>query len=139
MAKLGGKFAGVVHIAIRPDDESALVEALSSLAAQGINIVCDPSESSEAQQKAAQEASFHAVGPDRPGIVKEISQAFAEGDINLVSLETSLSSMPYSGEPLFEAQGSLALPSNVDLAALQDTLDDIADALAMDISVKTEA
>ncbi len=76
------------------------------------------------------------MGNDRPGIVYEIAQAFAGRNINMGELETSCSSMPWSGEPMFEATGLIEVPNSVDMTALYEQLDVIADELAIDIRLE---
>ena len=44
--------------------------------------------------------------------------------------------MPWSGEPLFEATGIIEVPESVDMDALHDQLDLIADELAVDIRLE---
>ena len=135
LAQLGGKFAGVVHISVPGDKDEGVRAALKALESKSIwiniDIYSDASDASDSKSV----ATFHAVGPDRPGIVREITQAFTKHQINLAEIETSLSSMPYSGEPLFEAEGVLQLPSGLDMQDLQDALNAIADSLGMDISL----
>ncbi|VUD56767.1 hypothetical protein TDB9533_02388 [Thalassocella blandensis] len=135
LAQLGGKFAGVVHVAVPQDQESAVREALNALKSKSIWINIEEYTASSDASSSQALASFSAVGPDRPGIVREITQAFTSHQINVAEIETSLSSMPYSGEPLFEAEGVLQLPAELDMQDLQDTLNTIADSLGMDISL----
>ena len=137
LAQLAGKFAGVVRISISPEQLPVLNEALSSLSSEGIFVRAEEDQASKETSKETPRAHFHALGADRAGIVREISQAFANKHINVIELETKLSSMPYSGDPLFEATGFIAIPDPVDIQDVQDELDDIADALALDISVKS--
>jgi glycine cleavage system regulatory protein len=135
LAQLAGKFAGVIRIAINPEDKTALCNALAELSQQGIKAVVDTAEDKAVVSKGGKTADFTAVGPDRKGIVYEISQAFTQYNINVDELTTRYSSMPYSGEPLFEAYGTLSVPAGTDWDKLQDQLDEIADALAMDITL----
>ena len=51
-------------------------------------------------------------------------------------LETACSSMPWSGEPMFEATGVIQVPKTVDMDALWDQLDTIADELAVDVRLE---
>ena len=138
LAQLAGKFAGVISVSVSPENQQDLTKALDALKAQGINIVIDEQIGSDQPSPEGAPAYFSAAGPDRKGIVKEISQAFASRNINLQSLETELSSMPYSGEPLFQAEGNISLPEGVDLQDLSDTLDEIADNLGLDFSLHTQ-
>jgi glycine cleavage system regulatory protein len=134
LAHLGGKFVGVIQISVDEAMEEALTIALAELASQGIIV---SSERAAAPKNAStEEASFSAIGPDRSGIIKELSAAFARYQINVEELDSKLSSMPYSGEPIFEANGRISLPSNFDLRDLHDKLHAIANDLGIDIDLE---
>lgn len=135
LAQLAGKFAGVIRIAVAKDEKDALCDALAGLKSQGIRVVVDMVED-KAKAAGGKTAAFTAVGADRKGIVYEISQAFAHYNINMEELTTHYSSMPYSGEPMFEAEGTLSIPEDTDWDELMDQLDEIADSLAIDIKVE---
>ena len=111
---------------------------MNALAAQGIRVTVEELQTS-ALLEYGRTATFTAVGPDRSGIVLEITQAFTQYNINIAELNTNCSSMPYSGEPLFEAQGVLHVPMDIDLDQLMDQLDTIADALGVDIILEEAA
>jgi glycine cleavage system regulatory protein len=134
LAQLSGKFAGVIRVAVTAQEKEALCGALAELAKQGIKVVVDSADE-KAEASTGKSAAFTAVGPDRKGIVYEISQAFTHYNINVEELTTHYSSMPYSGEPLFEAEGTLSIPEATDWDELTDQLDEIADALGVDITL----
>lgn len=134
MAQLAGKFVGVVRISLPQIQCEPLIAQLQQLSSQGITISFDI-ESINNKNTTLLTAKFHAVGPDRAGIVKELSTAFAKRNINVNELETKLSSMPYSGDPLFEANGEASLPENTALNEVYERLDDIANDLGIDISI----
>lgn len=133
MAQLAGKFVGVIHVVTHSQDTGALQESLKALQSEFIYITIEPLASAGDPRPRGREATFTATGPDRPGIVLEISQALAQYNINVVEMETECSSMPYSGEPLFEIRGSLSLPPETDLEQLIAQLDLIADQLGVDL------
>ncbi len=135
MAHLAGKFAGILQVAVDRESEAALREALGSLGDQGLKIVVEAA--SEALKPTGKEFQFSVVGSDRPGIVFEIAQAFASRHINMSELETACSSMPWSGEPMFEATGLLQVPKSVDMDELYEQLDIIADELAVDVRLES--
>ncbi|RYY01657.1 MAG: cellulose-binding protein [Gammaproteobacteria bacterium] len=134
MAHLAGKFAGILQVGVDSESEAALREALASLASQGLKIVVE--SAAESIKPAGKEFQFSVVGNDRPGIVFEIAQAFASRHINMSELETACSSMPWSGEPMFEATGLIQVPRSVDMDDLYDQLDTIADELAVDVRLE---
>ncbi|WP_185231574.1 glycine cleavage system protein R [Teredinibacter franksiae] len=135
LAQLGGKFAGVIRVQIEEEKLQALREALEQLSSQQIRVYLDDCSEQTASTANNLTLSFHATGPDRPGIVREISSTLAQYQINLEKLDTRLSSMPYSGDPLFEAEGSMSVPPGLDRHQLEERLDEIANTLAMDISL----
>ena len=135
MAQLAGKFAGILQVAVALEHQDQLKAALNELNSKGFKIVVDTAVSTARPE--CREFSFSVVGNDRPGIVREIAQAFAGRHINMGELETACSSMPWSGEPLFEATGVIEVPKAVDMNELYDYLDKIADDLAVDIRLES--
>jgi len=135
MAQLAGKFAGILQVAVADTHEAQLREAITKLNDKGFKIVIETALPHIKPE--CREFSFSVVGSDRPGIVHEIAQAFAERNINMGELETACSSMPWSGEPLFEATGIIEVPKTVDMNELYDQLDKIADELAVDIRLES--
>lgn len=135
LTQLAGKFAGVVRITLNADQQPALCSALEGLDREGIRVLVEGIDSLR-QQPSTRNARFSLAGPDRPGIVLEITQAFTQYQINVEDLSTHCSSMPYSGEPLFEADGVLSLPSATDFDLLHEQLNHIADNLALDIQIE---
>jgi len=134
MAHLAGKFAGILQVSVDSESEAALREALGNLTGQGLKIVVE--SATDSIKPAGKEFQFSVVGNDRPGIIFEISQAFAGRHINMGELETACSSMPWSGEPMFEATGLIHVPKSVNMDELYDQLDMIADELAVDIRLE---
>ncbi len=135
MAQLAGKFAGILQVAVAQEHQQQLQAALNDLNSKGFKIVVD--NAVNITRPECREFSFSVVGNDRPGIVREIAQAFAARHINMGELETACSSMPWSGEPLFEATGVIEVPKVVDMNELYDYLDKIADDLAVDIRLES--
>ena len=137
MAHLAGKFAGILQVSVDTESDAALREALLSLKDQGITVVVE--SAADTLKPAGKEFQFSVVGSDRPGIVHEIAQAFAARHINMSQLETACSSMPWSGEPMFEATGLIQVPKSVDMDDLYNQLDIIADELAVDVRLESPA
>ncbi|WP_347330938.1 glycine cleavage system protein R [Marinimicrobium locisalis] len=136
LSHLAGKFAGIVQVAVPQAQREPLTKALEALGAQGFKLVV---ESAEAEERPAFRAlRFTVAGPDRSGIVREIAQAFARRQINLGELETDYSSMPWSGEPMFQANGVIEVPESVNMDELYDEMDSIADELAIDIRLEED-
>ena len=75
------------------------------------------------------------VGNDRPGIIKEISQALANRSVNVEDLHSEITSAPMSGEPLFKADIRLRVPADASIDDLRTALEAIAHDLIVDIDL----
>ncbi|ACE84457.1 glycine cleavage system protein R [Cellvibrio japonicus] len=137
MSHLAGKFAGILQVAVNEIHKASLRQALTDLHSKGFKIIVEDALSVTPSD--CRQFSFTVVGADRPGIVREIAQAFSVRHINMGELETACSSMPWSGEPLFEASGIIEVPKSVNLNDLYDQLDKIADDLAIDIRLESSS
>lgn len=135
MAQLSGKFAGILKVSIDEKNAHQLIQSLNQLSGEGLQILID--HTAEAEPSPGHTLTFELVGADRIGIVSEISQAFLEKGINIDEMETQCSSMPWSGEPLFEAKGVLLAPMDTNTDQLLDQLDAIEDRLGIDITLTT--
>ncbi len=134
LSHLAGKFAGILQVSIDADKVEALRAALQDLEAKGIRSLMENAVSTEAEP-AQRSLHFKLIGSDRPGIVYEITRALASHHINLEELHTDYSSMPWSGEPMFEASGLLQVPETIDTDNLYEQLDEIADELGVDFTL----
>jgi glycine cleavage system regulatory protein len=74
------------------------------------------------------------MGQDRPGIVRQISQALARYQVNVEDLQTECASAAMSGETLFKAVARLSIPDTCDIAQLRQELEKIASDLIVEIS-----
>jgi glycine cleavage system regulatory protein len=136
LTQLAGKFAGVIRVNVPEAAETELKQALKALKQYGISVQMEDLLQQTRTQEPGRSATFSALGPDRPGIVLEIAQALTEYNINIADLNTNCSSTPYSGDPLFAADGVLNVPQGTNLEQLSAQLDHIADALGIDISLE---
>lgn len=131
MAHLAGQFAGIVRVDSSPEDAAALRSALQQLPGLSIAVVEDQGGSSGAGRV----VELELIGPDRPGIVRELSRALASRGVNVEELETECLSAPMSGETLFKANARLAVPDSTPTAELRAALDVIASELTLDIDL----
>lgn len=131
MCRLGGEFAGLLRVEIPAARRAALEIALAKLPGLQIVIHGAAQENSAAQTR---HAALEVFGPDRPGIVREITQALAAHGINVEELATECSSAPMSGEPLFQARAKLSLPADASLATLRQTLEKNLGGLTVEIT-----
>gem|GEM_PF-87049 len=136
MARLGGKFAGIVQVEVPAERESQLVQALNGLSGRGLNVLVTADRPVAAESGSV--SRLEIVGQDRPGIVRQISQALASFNVNVEELETECESAAMSGETLFKARARLSIPASCDVAVLRQTLERIAADLIVEISFQPE-
>lgn len=136
MAHLAGKFAGIVEIGIAAEKSDDLITSLKNLNREGLTLLVEKSAPAPAPATTPDNTRhFTIFGNDRPGIIREVTQAFARRHINLETLNSNCTSMPHVGTPLFEAAGIVTLPPDLDTDDLEDQLDTISNELAVDIQL----
>jgi len=135
MSELAGQFAGIVRVAVEPARAADLRAALQALSQQQLWVHLADADSAPAggPWRALQ---LSILGNDRPGIVHEVAHALAQRNINVREMNTSISSAPMSGEPLFGAQAQIQVPATLDLAELRQQLNHIADTLTLSIELE---
>lgn len=133
LSQLGGKFAGLILVALDEDAAEALEQDLANMPGGHWSVRVTPAGTRA--ERAEANLSLELVGPDRPGIVREVSTALAASDINVISMESEVESAPFTGEPLFKATIAAHVPENLSMPQLTAELDRIADAMTLDIDL----
>lgn len=131
MARLGGRFAGILQVQVEGDKAAALSAALGELAPQGIKITVEDDEPSDSLE--GKSYWLELVGSDQPNIVRHISAALASKDVTVIELSSELSDAPVSGGRLFKMQASIRCPAGLQIAELRDALEDLANSLMVDL------
>ena len=130
MARLSGKFAGLLRVSVDAERADALAATLTALDAGGLTVVIE--RSVDAEPGAFLTCSLDLVGNDQPGIIRDISRVLARHRVNIEELETEVTSAPMSGDALFRARARLRMPSTMTV----DDLRGIVEALAGDLMVE---
>jgi glycine cleavage system regulatory protein len=134
MARLAGKFAGIVHASVPDDGAQALIRELQGFEKEGLSVVVERTTPPVTRGR-YRRLRLDLIGNDRPGIVHDISRALAERAINVDKMETACISAPMSGEMLFKATADLRAPEGVSVDELRDRLENLADELMVDIQL----
>ncbi len=135
MARLAGQFAGILRVAVPETARAALEVDLGALQSRGLRIVVEASAAEAAPAPASRMLDLELVGHDRPGIVREISQALARRGVNVEELVTECVSAPMSGELLFRARARLRSPLTVAVSDLTAALEVVAHDLMVDVAL----
>ncbi len=132
MSRLAGQFAGILRVEVPENRSEALGRALAALASQDLRVVVESSAEGKTSGK-EHHLVLQLVGTDRPGIVREISQALAKRGVNFDELHTEISTAPMSNERLFHATANLRVPPSLSIPDLRSHLEMISIDLIVDI------
>jgi len=135
LSQLKGKFAGLILVSLPNDNGKQLEVDLKALANTGLSVRVTPADSS-ASLPDGRAIILHVLGPDRLGIIREISRALSLQAINVTELDSEVISAAMSGEALFKARIDALVPASADLDDLSDTLDEIANQMTLDIDLE---
>jgi glycine cleavage system regulatory protein len=138
MARLAGKFAGIVLVAVPDERADDLIRELRPLSADGLlDVTVERSHDADGLSGSTR-LSLELVGADRPGIVHDISRSLATRGVSIEELQTATREAPMSGDMLFEARATLLAPSGVPIADLREVLEELANELMVDIELTTD-
>jgi glycine cleavage system regulatory protein len=135
MARLAGKFAGLLRVSIDEDGADALTARLRTLAPLITVVVA---RSGEGDPLDFRTLYLELLGHDRPGIVRDISRVLAQHQVNIEELETDTTTAPMSGEALFRARATLRIPSMVTIEQLRRVLESLAGELMVDLMLDAD-
>lgn len=133
MARLAGRFAGVLCVEVEAEQLSSLQAALGSLEGEGLRLLVDEAESGDSL--AGTRLALELVGHDQPGIVHRVSQLLAELGVNVEELETVRQEAPMAGGTLFRARALVLVPRDLETARLRAALEQIGNELIVDIEL----
>jgi glycine cleavage system regulatory protein len=135
LSQLGGKFAGLVLVTLPDENGAALQTDLKALSSTGLSVRVTPATALPATHK-GRSITLRVIGPDRLGIVREISRALAQRGVNVVEMDSDVSSAPMSAELIFKARIDAEIPEHVDLDDLEDSLEEIANVMTLEIELE---
>ena len=138
LQQLAGKFAGLVAITLPSDRGEELRNAMKALAPRGLSVKVTALEAMPDDSHQGRTIRLAIVGPDRPGIVREISAALAQQRINVVDMHSDVSSAPMSAEAMFTASVEAQIAAQSDLDELHDKLEEIANQMLVDVHLETD-
>jgi glycine cleavage system regulatory protein len=135
MSSLAGKFAGILLARVPAEQSDSLIHELRQLDSEGMQITAHRS-SDQAVAGETREFDLELLGQDRPGIVRDITAILSRHGVNVLELDSGCESASMSGEMLFRAKARLRVPEGVSRGLLRDELEQLANELMVDISLK---
>jgi glycine cleavage system regulatory protein len=133
MARLAGKFAGLLRVSVDAERADALAARLTTLDTEGLTVVIKHSVDTE--PGGFRPCGLDLVGNDHPGIIRDISRVLAQHRVNIEELETEVTSAPMSGDALFRARARLRMPSTMTVDELRGILEALAGDLMVEVTL----
>ena len=132
MARLGGQFAGIALVSVPPEEMQALSSALAGLQDQGLRVTVQGG-GEEVARAPDTTLSLELVGHDRPGLVRDITQALWNCGVNIEEIITNVHSGSFSGGMLFRGEIRLRVPSLDVAGQVRTALEHLGNELMVDI------
>ncbi len=137
MVHLASKFAGLARIEVADGKVVSLRAAVMALEAEGFQLTIEEGLPGLVADGPA--LVIDLVGPDHPGIVREVSHCLAERGVSVDEMETDIRGAPMGGGLLFYARARVRMPAGLSEDALRDALEALAATLTVDISFREKA
>jgi glycine cleavage system transcriptional repressor len=140
MAILGGEFALIVLIAGRAEDLEKLETGMPRLAEElGLTVQFKETVTgAEARRGGVPHLLYtiRGVSMDHPGIVHKLTRILSAHRVNVARLDTSLSSAPGTGTPVFSFDLDAEVPADISVAPLRAELLKLAEAENIDLEMR---
>lgn len=134
MSNLAGQFAGIVHLDVPAENAEALANALRALESSDLRVVVARSEAFQAPA-GRRVVRLDLAGPDRPGIVRELSTGLANRGVSIEDLHTEVVDGARAGETEFHVRALLYVPNALTNEQLKGALDVLAGTMRMDLAL----
>ncbi|MGH8820993.1 MAG: formyltransferase family protein [Rhodoferax sp.] len=134
MNHFAGHFAGTIHLQMAPKDAATVSAALQRLTSEGLQVQVARSDAPPLAF-GNRMLKVELSGPDRPGIIRELSASLAERSVSINDLHTEILHPAESDQHLFRVQALLVVPENLADGALRELLEKLASQMMMDVAL----
>ena len=134
MARLAAKFAGIARVEIEAGKTAALRDALAALEADGFTLNIEGAAAEISPGGTV--FNLELLGPDQPGMVRDIMGCLSERGVSVEEMETNLQRAPMGGDMLLQAQARVRLPAGLGEEDLRDALEALAGTLMVDLDLR---
>jgi glycine cleavage system regulatory protein len=132
--RLAGKFAGVVLVSVPDASLIPLESALAKLAPSGLRVSIERGAPAQSE-KPGRLVTLEIVGNERPGIVRDVTQALTRLGVNIEEFMSGLEGEPFTGALMFRASARLSVPEGLKLDELRVALERLAAEIMVDLTV----
>ena len=138
MTSLHDQFAGIVHLQVPPENVETLGAALRALESTGVSITVARTDASPVPP-GRRIVRLELTGPDRPGIVNELSSRLADRGVSIEDLHTEIVDGAADSEHRFRVHALLHVPNSLREDELRASLDTLASENRTDIALGDHA
>lgn len=136
LTRLGGAFAGAILVTVSAQGVADLNRAIESEQANDLVVSLTPVEAAPMLEP---NLYLTLTGPNRPGIVYEVTHELSDSDINILHFSSSVENAAWSGGELFIAELATRAPESLDIAELRDRLDHLENKMTLEIDIESGA
>ncbi|RDE24591.1 glycine cleavage system protein R [Motiliproteus coralliicola] len=129
--RLQGQFAGTLQVRVAKEHSMALKQGLQQLQSQGLQVMVADAKPTRQVPNYGLQLRF--VGPDRCGVIAEISEALRSLGVSINSLDSHCEPAPMSNESIFHACFDTLVPVSVSCDQLSHALAELAPELLLDL------
>jgi glycine cleavage system regulatory protein len=133
LAHLAGEFAGILLVSVPEPNIPSLTASLRSLEDSGMRITIERGSAVQTVAS-ARILALELVGQDRPGIVRDVTQALSRLGANIEEFSSGIESAAFTGETMFRATARLRVPGSITTEAVQKSLEQLADEMMVDLT-----
>jgi glycine cleavage system regulatory protein len=137
MARLADKFAGIVLVSVPEPNVADLSAALRSLDDAGLRITVELSGAAP-PETGSKILELNLVAQDRPGIVRDVTQALSQLGANIEAFSSGIESAPFTGETMFRATARIRVAEDITPDEVQVTLEQLPDEIIVDFTTSTD-
>jgi glycine cleavage system regulatory protein len=134
LAHLAGEFAGILLVGVPEANVQDFSTALRDLEASGLRITIERSAGAS-EPASARIVELSLVGHERPGIVRDVTQALTQLGVNIEEFESGVEAAPFTGTEMFRAAARLRIPDALASDDLRRTLERLAGEIMVDLAV----
>ena len=138
LAQLAGKFAGIVLVSVAEAQVDRLSAALRGLDAKGLRVSVERG-AGDTTLAGARTLRLDILGAERPGIVRDVTQALIGLGVNIEEFTSGVEGEPFTGRQMFRASARLGVPDSVADETLRVALERLAGEIMVDLAVKEGA
>ena len=135
MAHMAGRFAGILQVSVAAEQADALAAALTGLDQQGLKVMLE--KRTEAAPPAPAPGTLirvEVVGPDRGGVIREVSSVLADKQLNVERLTTECEAAPMAGGKVLKVEVDVRLSGDTTAGEVGELIEQRVPDFLVDVS-----